>query len=789
MNGNNRNTKKGSVLHIGIIKWFHDQAKDANYGFIQHNLLGEVFFHAKNITQGQDIQSFKENTIVVFNIRESKKYRGEEEAINVRLIESENDLQFLIAYLLSVLDSKSKEKASSPILASVQARIAYLFKETKKSKNQQHFDYILNNIENKIKTEPSLGQNISYEILKLSANFPSKNHKQLMNTIERNISIELAHSFWLQGLLKTFHLDYISSKIFTISEHDKRSIFNKCSIEEKSTIFKKILFDLDRINDDNKLKTLKTTINLSVEYKNNEHDKFLLAALEICPDYYKLQLWLENYHEILDFNAYKLYIITLSPQDQKRFVKKVVKYIHEGKSTVTVDDITSITVMDFDTSKMIGKVDSLHLDYSTSIILNIISELKKNTKIGNRKERKLAKNKIYDIVLKQIKEPEDILEITGYFDECEGRCSVSIKEEKNKDGEIVNHEIIYTRNKFSKAKYHPICDGRKAIDKLTGKALLSDEKVEYWWCANQKCFKPSRTLHNPTDWEKYTLFDFLTILQIDFNETDLEIYLNIINKANRFLKHLKCRECNQILYPKGKSKYAFYGVSMFLCKNEKCKEKGNEIYLSHCLNGFCEMEIDSRDSVKCKPKGVEQEKCGWYVCNHCNSCCNTQQLERRKLVYDNLLREKYSCHTVGHKDLGIISCNKCGDIMEPNKPNPEFYNKVLSWFISNRENSSYIGKSGKNKLGKWWFSFLRGNLTKEIYRIKLNEYRNIGFQVPNINENRDNQLISEPINHTKQIDNIFTCIKCGNILDLNIDYEQAHAVKQYHILKFPQKKE
>lgn len=40
--------------YVGLVKWFHDQAKNANYGFIQHAILGDLFFHEKSIEQGQD---------------------------------------------------------------------------------------------------------------------------------------------------------------------------------------------------------------------------------------------------------------------------------------------------------------------------------------------------------------------------------------------------------------------------------------------------------------------------------------------------------------------------------------------------------------------------------------------------------------------------------------------------------------------------------------------------------------------------------------------------------------
>jgi hypothetical protein len=361
---------------------------------------------------------------------------------------------------------------------------------------------------------------------------------------------------------------------------------------------------------------------------------------------------------------------------------------------------------------------------------------------------------------------------------------VSVHEEKNEEGEVTTRNVSYNRNEHNKAKNHTICDGRKAVNKATREPLLSDEKVEYWWCANQKCFKPSRELHASTDWEKYSLLDFLTILKVDFNEADLEIYLNIINKANRFLKHLICRECNHILYPKGKTQYAFYGVSNFSCKTESCSEQGKEIYLSHCLNGYCEMEIDSRDCVKCKPPELDAESCGWYVCNFCHSCCNGQQLERRKWVYDNILHKEYKCHIKGHRDLGIVSCNKCGDSMESNEMNFTEYERILDWFITNKDISERIHKSGKNKLDKWWFVIKKGNDSYESFREKLNKYYQLGFQIPDFEKDKDLQLISEPIDFKKHNGDILTCRSCGNILDLSSDLERARAVKQFHNVKF-----
>jgi hypothetical protein len=772
-------SESNNKKYIGLVKWFRDKTRDANYGFIQHATLGDLFFHERSIEKGQDINSFRENTIVVFASQESKKHTGKLEAVGVKYLEAETDLIFLFNHFLSIISEKGKYSDYTTIQKSVHLRISSILDKSEDEQiNEQLFNkYLtyLNENTNKLNNEEYL-----IGLLKIGKGFFSKKHNEITEFVLKNISIELAHNLWLNSYLSKCQIDYISNIIFSESELSQTKIFNKCSEDEKTNIFFKILFSFDKIDTESKLNLVKKTLNLSRKYGLEKHEKVLEESIKKCPDYFKLSLWLEGFYNTLDFHIYKIYVVTLSPEQQKKFVKKVLKYIHEKKVDISLEDLTSLSVMDIETSKLAEKIDNSKLDYSTSIVLNLISELNKQTNLDSRKDVASAQNKLYDIIIKLIQKPEDILEITGFFDECEGRCKVSVKEEKNEIGDVIKRNVSYSRNEYNKAKNHPICDGRKAIDGKSNTPILSEEKVEFWWCANQKCFKPSRQLHSSDEWEKYSLLDFLTILKVNFKESDFEIYLNIINKANRFLKHLNCRECNHILYPKGKSQYAFYGVSNFICKTESCSLKEKEIYLSHCLNGFCEMEIDSRDSVRCKPNGFEADTCGWYVCNYCHSCCSSEQLQRRKWVSDNILHSDYKCHLEGHRNLGIISCNKCGDSMVANETNIEEFNKVLNWFIDNKDKSSRINKSGKNKFDKWWFSIRRGPETMEKFNERLIRYYKLGFQIPDLTLNKEFQLISEPVNHKKKNEESLVCKSCGNILDLSNDIEKARAVKTFH---------
>lgn len=773
--------------YIGLVKWFHNQIKDENYGFIQHIQLGELFFHARSIEAG-DLNAFKENAIVSFFTQESKKHEGKLEAVGVTYLIFEADLNFLFNNFLSHI-TESKNSRNEIIKIGIKERIAYLLVNTlDKSINDKLFEKYRKYVSTYLDNELLIDDLIVRSLLNIGNNFFSNRYNELSLLVQGKITSESAHQLWLEGFVETCQVEFISKILLSLSQQTKLQIFIKCTEQDKSNIFFRTVYNFEKIDTNLKLISIKRILNLSKEFAKEQHRKLLTAILNICTEYNKLSLWLEDYHQILDFDSYKIYTLTLSPIDQKKFVKKVIQYIHEEKTTILLHDFASLGVMDYETSKHAEQIDNSQLDYSTSIILNVISELQNQTKLETRQDASAAQYRIYDLILRQIKEPKDILQITGYFDECAGRCTVFVNNETNEKGEILANHVSYNRSEHNKPKHHPICDGRKALDKTTKEPILSeDNKQEYWWCANQKCFKPSRELHTSNDWEKYTLLDFLTILQVPFKEEDLETYLNIINKANRFLKHLKCRECSSILYPKGQTQYAFYGVSNFSCKTEGCSQKDNNIYLSHCLNGLCEMEIDSRDSVKCKPEGHNPQSCGWYVCNFCHSCCSGPQLEKRKWVYDNILHKDYPCHLKGHRDLGILSCNKCGDSMESNETNIEEYQRILNWFITNKDSSERIFKNGKNKFHNWWFLIKRGKENRENFKKRLNKYFQVGFQIPDLDQDKDLQLISEPKDFKKHSGEIFTCKSCGHTLDLSNNIEKSRAIMRFHNVKFAER--
>lgn len=197
-------------------------------------------------------------------------------------------------------------------------------------------------------------------------------------------------------------------------------------------------------------------------------------------------------------------------------------------------------------------------------------------------------------------------------------------------------------------------------------------KKEFWWCGGQPCFSKCETIHKTDEWEKYTLLDFCEILGLNTDETNkmgdyipkghYYQFIALINRFNRLLEKLYCKDCNHILYPFETGHFAANTVVRFQCKNEACSN--NEvIYLNHCLNGQCNCIIDSRVSKRCDN--------GLFICDNCGSCCSHNMLERRlsnlKLtggyIHNNLV--KCVNEKLGHLERGEYFCYKCkSEMME-----------------------------------------------------------------------------------------------------------------------------
>lgn len=191
-------------------------------------------------------------------------------------------------------------------------------------------------------------------------------------------------------------------------------------------------------------------------------------------------------------------------------------------------------------------------------------------------------------------------------------------------------------------------------------------KKDFWWCGGQPCFSKCETIHDTNEWEKYTLLDFCEILGLNTDETNrvgdhipkghYYQFISLINRFNRLLDKLYCKDCNHILFPVDTSHFAAHAVVRFHCVNHECSNN-DEIYLNHCLNGQCNCIIDSRISKRCDN--------GLFICDNCGSCCSHNMLQRRLsnlqqtggYIYDNLV--KCVNEKLGHLERAEYFCYKC----------------------------------------------------------------------------------------------------------------------------------
>ncbi|MBP6234869.1 MAG: cold shock domain-containing protein [Saprospiraceae bacterium] len=470
------NTQK----YLGSIKWFHDSVKNADYGFIVHETMGEVYFHKKGIVKADssNLEAFSENQIVVFQLDDTTNNDKGKSALNVQLITSEDDLIFLFDELLKSIIGKKQTKLAGHFQATIFTRILKIKTE------RSHF------FENKLEDlTPAVSQGIrkilsSSEILskldikflhKIFTEFLENDFNVFSDLIKSKLTDKDFFELWIDGITSLYNLDYISSVIFTLPNENQVEICKKLGTDGTTNLLHKILYKLSSWEEHQSIIEIKKVLTLSKDIRFEDHDKILNFILTKIPPYVKLDLWLDDYHDILDFHSYKLFTITLSANDQRKFVKKVANYVHDGKIELPFQELASIAVIDYEMSKNEGNHS---LDYSTSIILHIMNELMINTDLSHRDVVKNQKIKIYEIVLKLLRDPKDILQITGYFDECKGRTYAILE-----DGET---KLKHYENK--KPRFHTICDGRKAIDLAKKDVLDEDVKLCFWWCANQKCF-------------------------------------------------------------------------------------------------------------------------------------------------------------------------------------------------------------------------------------------------------------------------------------------------------------
>jgi len=630
---------------------------------------------------------------------------------------------------------------------------------------------------------------------RLTTNTNSK-HENLVALLNSNQAhgIEIDYSkfsdqqlflFWNNNNLAFSPIDAIFKKIVELWSNNSKStldqivdIFDKATEQELKDLFSKIHFNKNQVKHKDEFNFVRLFIdNIKPEELTNE---FFKAIYVKSPDYIKMQWFILEYTNELDYHSTVIYTAFLTPEMQKLYFKKVLMLIETKQLNLSLNDLNKITTIDYQTSEYAKEIDGVGLDFTLSVILKIVTDLSQNIKT--------SRNTIFEIIANQIRRPDDLLVIDGFFEKCSGRTILKVHEP-----DILDKDDQETTYSIEQKEYYPrfstFCDGRKAVIKDTGEpSLCRKSGFEFWWCENSQCYNACRNQHDTTDWKAYTLEDVLRILNINYDNRQYEIFLNVVNRVNRFLEHLKCRSCETILRPRKQSNYAFYGVTKFYCNNDLCEENQKDIYLSHCLNGECEDIIDSRDSVRCINEGHGVE-CGWYICDYCYACCSSEKLKGRKYILERTGQE-YKCHVDGHLNRGIICCPECGNETKEVGGSKELYELQLNWFIEHKDTHQNIINSGTRNDGKHWFLWAQGNFTFQQYRNQLKSMLKSGFNIPDYaSEYKDTQLVAEPFNEIGTDSEVFNCPKCEHVINLkdkeNFDFHRIKAIKSFHTGIFP----
>jgi hypothetical protein len=474
------------------------------------------------------------------------------------------------------------------------------------------------------------------------------------DTLELNKFVKLDPSthliLWLDGLIELVDLTSVSAYFLTIKDVAiSEKIYSL--IKDKKPFLSRAFDVFKKMKKANSVQAATRLLARLSTLDPINYNRFLIKVITASHDNTKLGLWLSDIHDEYDFDCYRPLFITLDREAQINFLKKTVWLLTNNKIQVTLSDLLSLRSLTIDpeTANLLGSPGEINI--SVFIVLQLMQDLQVGALTNPEK--------IYQLIAENITDVRQLLVIDGFFDKCQGRLGMDYKADV-KEEEL--YPLMEKRSEIpANLKY---CEGRKAKLKGTATPAICERTgKEFWWCRNMKCY--SNCISSHQNWRDFTILDFCRVFGIPLEQDDYETLLGYINKINRYLKHMNCRSCNHILRPVSRSgvtengNYGFYRVSNFACLNSECKEHMQIIYLSHCTNGFCGGIIDQRDSVKCIPKEALHANCGWYICNDCLACCNTENINKRKYILKKTA-QGYNGHNNGHLDLGQICCKGCG---------------------------------------------------------------------------------------------------------------------------------
>lgn len=383
----------------------------------------------------------------------------------------------------------------------------------------------------------------------------------------------------------------------------------------------------------------------------------------------RVRLWFHGHSTNIDLTEIVEEFSTFLKHEQPKLLRKTFALIH-SRELSTVEDFLD---------QLLTLLPKENINLDVRICLKVIESLK-------TKHDYIGENIISEIISSYVDEDiKEIIQIYDLFEECRGRTWMTEGEHQRswylniegKDFRVSDDRVIIGDNyySFDKENKSVVIDGKtyrfrwskkehnifaKLYERPTGVTFCDAVKSEYeenlkrhfYWCCNGKCYAPCQNDHIHLEWNKYSLRDFIKILNLPFEDDKYYRFVSVVNRANRLLKKLQCTSCKKLLRDARTSEFAFYRVTTFHCTNPECEEYHNIVYLNHCLNWRCLNVVDSRISKKCPND--------WYICDSCSNCCSQEKIERR---YENLLTNNaFNPSNPRHQKLKHQVDNKLGHL-------------------------------------------------------------------------------------------------------------------------------
>jgi hypothetical protein len=277
-------------------------------------------------------------------------------------------------------------------------------------------------------------------------------------------------------------------------------------------------------------------------------------------------------------------------------------------------------------------------EISALLIKAFIEELNYTEKILLDKLNGIFKSH-FEILSSQKFNPKSFLDnftISNILNRCNGR--------KYYDGELWQKNGVsrwYVSGGVSihtKESMNCYCEGRpwkkeSFWDSKTNRQL--SEQFEKYWCKTSYCAARNDSVDLNQHFHNWTLSEISATLNISIEKIALATLAGWVNRMNKIVEHLFCRECKEVLRPLPfrPGTLGYYAVPLFHCINDNCTE--NQIVrFTHCLNGKCESHktsepLDSRDCNSCRPNDPNHVG---LQCNYCGSSCPACSGQNQRII-------------------------------------------------------------------------------------------------------------------------------------------------------------